>query len=156
MKVFLCCLVSVIAIFTLVIGVYQAPSLEFTPARRCSELPDELARALLRAEELDALRASVLGRIAGQKQIVHDLAARRLTFLEAAARCRDLYRSQPESEWRLLRRFYPGDSDAERFCWCVIRCAQNYLPEGDRRDALVASLERELQDHLQKGNLHLP
>jgi hypothetical protein len=149
-------LASAIALLTIVIGIYQQPPPEYAGEGRPYPQDERVQRALQQSEKLDALLANLRRHRAAEQDIIKDLAARRLTLLTAAARFRDLYRSQSESQWKVFRKVNPGNSDGERFCRLVIRCAECYLRDGDGLDAVVASLERELQDHLKHGTLRLP
>jgi hypothetical protein len=154
MKVILCSLASIIAIIIIAIGSKQAPFPESAAARR-SNPENEMGQARRRSEELDAWIADNRRRDAAKQEIVKAVAARRFTLVEAAFRYRDLHRTEPESQQRLFHQYAPGASAGERFCRSVLRDAENGLPKGDSRDALVASLKRELRGLLENGTLRL-
>jgi hypothetical protein len=138
----------VLGIFT---GLYSDVSPEFPVAGYF-----DLEHQRLRSEKLEAWRADCLRRTAADEEIARELAAGRIGLREAAAWYRGLYRSMLESQWEMFRRIYAGGSDEERFCRVVIRLVDARLPDGSAKDALIASLERELQGHLAGGTLRLP
>jgi hypothetical protein len=89
-----------------------------------------------------------------RRRIALDLAAGRLTLLEAAEHFRDLNEAYPGFSWIPFRRHFPGSSDDERHCRQVIKFVA--LEGGPGRAATARErLEAQLQDHLRRGTLRL-
>jgi hypothetical protein len=108
-----------------------------------------------------ALCNAVSQRGLAKGRLAVDVAAGRLTLLEAAARFRELNSQWPPFDWHLWRGFihvrFPGVSDDEGLCRQVIICAKSALWEKPEEAELVACrLEAELDEHLRHGTLRLP
>jgi hypothetical protein len=99
-------------------------------------------------------RAAHLCRSVARRRVALDLAAGRLTLLEAAEHFRDLNGSYPGFSWYQFRHHFPGSSDDERHCRQVI---QFVALETETGPAAVARkrLEAELEGHLRRGTLRL-
>jgi hypothetical protein len=102
----------------------------------------------------DRERAAHFRRSEARRRVAQDLAAGRLTLLEAAEHFRDLNGSYPGFNWYQFRRHFPGSSDDERHCRQVI---QFVALETETGPAAVARqrLEAELEGHLRRGTLRL-
>jgi hypothetical protein len=103
----------------------------------------------------------VLQRGLAKGRLAADVAAGRLTLLEAAAAFRDLNRQWPPFDWdrwrRILHYRYPGVSDEEALCRQVIDCTRTKLWEKqEEAEKAVRRLEAELDEHLRHGTLRLP
>jgi hypothetical protein len=130
----------------------SAELLDFSALRSLQEGQRQSAEL---AAQLDAARRSQEIR----RQVVGEVIEQRLSLRAAAARFRDLNAGDADATYR-LRYSFPGQSDEERYCRWVIRFADNRLKEQgypDRATAVTASLEAELEEHLQRdGALRLP
>ena len=138
-------------LFAVLLGIYEATGPEFA-AEAGSDREQEASPLAV----LEAWRAGLMWRTAVSEEIARELAAGCIDLAEAAARFRDLYRGMPPSQWRMFRRIYPGASDEERFCRAVVRQVEVALPDGDDKDALLASLRAEIEGRLASGTLRLP
>jgi len=154
MKIPLCGVASFIAIFTILLGIKMTPPEEFSVGDNVGG-EDTLEYQLRLSKELDAWRESLLRRMAAKRRIVDELAAGRLTLLEAAARFRSLNREAPFRERRLIHLLQPGRSPEERYCRAVLNFAESRLREDASTKVFLASLERELQEHIRNGTLRL-
>jgi hypothetical protein len=117
--------------------------------------------------DLDAQLAATKRAVEAKDRIVNDLAAGRLTLIEAAAAFRAINRAQSEhGEDTPVHRLCPPDRAHENpamgyeecLCWNVIDYVE-HTSKGppDRTAALRARLERELRDHLHRhGRVQLP
>jgi hypothetical protein len=119
-----------------------------------------LRRERERTAELERGRQIALRRVEIKTEVATELIAGRLTLFEAAARFRDL-KDPPKAYWSLLRRAYPGKSDAECICRSTIDWTVNVAldqPCGEPGAAAVRSrLEGELRAHLLRfGKVRLP
>jgi hypothetical protein len=155
MKIALCSAAGFIALITLFIGIESTSPVDFVAGDNVED-EDSLEYQLRLGKELDAQLQALLRRLAAKRQIVEDLAARRLTLLEAAACFRSLNHQAPHRERRLIHLVVPGRSPEERYCRAVLNFTEARLPENESTRRLLASLERELQEHLRKGTLRLP
>jgi hypothetical protein len=119
------------------------------------EDPDQEAR---RGGWTDNEECLALQRRVGAKvRLAREVIDGRLTLLEAAARFRDLNREPPLFAWVAFRAANPGASDDELLCREVIsyvHLEQRGQPGTDA--GLVARLEAELNERLERGDLHLP
>jgi hypothetical protein len=88
-----------------------------------------------------------------RRRIALDLAAGRLTLLEAAEHFRDLNEAYPGFSWIQFRDHFPGSSDDERHCRQVIKFVALESPPGQA--AAPGRLEAELRGHLRRGTLKL-
>jgi hypothetical protein len=93
---------------------------------------DETARAQQRVDvDFEAERSAILDerlarmhRVIELKQaIVRDFVAGSVSLLDAGSRFRDLEKITPGANVQVLRTFYPGASDEERYCRQVIQRA---------------------------------
>jgi hypothetical protein len=110
-----------------------------------------------RADRLEERGDALLRCQRGKEKAARELIAGRRTLLETAGVFRDLQQAVPSYAWAPFRRAYPGDSDDERFCRCVIRLVATILAEGAVSDAAVVKrLEDELESHRRRGTLRLP
>jgi hypothetical protein len=122
------------------------------------ELQEQIARNLREQEALDREGEVVHRRMAAKRVVVADLAAERLTLLEAAARFRDLNALSPDS-LHYVRTCYPGTTDEERLCRQVIAWTETELHErrADDAERVVARLRAELGELLGRdGGIRLP
>jgi hypothetical protein len=102
---------------------------------------DPVDRELQRSQE----------RILAKHAVVGDLLARRLTLRQAAARFGELDASMPESLQAVWRKYCPGNTDEERYCWTVLRyVAWEVHDDPVRAQALRRRLEAELPEHLRR------
>jgi hypothetical protein len=88
-----------------------------------------------------------------RRRIARDLAAGRLTLLEAAEHFRDLNLTHPDFHWGQFRHQFPGSSDDERHCRQVLKFVA--LEGEPGRAAARERLEAELEGHLRRGTLRL-
>ena len=79
-------------------------------------------------------KAGVARRFEAKSDIIEDLAARRITFMEAAAKFGKLNEEPPVAKWSVLRICNPACSDNEILCRQVILFAKSLLRN---RSALV-------------------
>jgi hypothetical protein len=108
-----------------------------------------------------ALCSGVLQRGLAKGRLAADVAAGRLTLLEAAAGFRELNSRWPPFDWRLWRQFihgrFSGVSDEEGLCRQVIGCAKSTLwQQPEKAEQVARRLEAELDQHLRHGTLRLP
>ena len=122
-----------------------------------SEVQDYLQRQVERGEALDSLLEKQKRQREARAELVFELAAGRLTLVEAAARIRDLYGSTP-SFWEGLRMAEKGNTDEERLCRHAIGWVESMLADRPcEASAVAARLEAELGDHLARhGKVILP
>jgi hypothetical protein len=128
------------------------------PSEGQTELPEALPIDVYeRGRVLDGLVAVNQRRVRAMEQIVEQVIAQRLSLLEAAAQWGALLEENPGINWEIYRRVWPGNSDAERYCWNVIDAVRCKLRrEPGRAAALTEALEAELRGHLEQGTLWLP
>jgi hypothetical protein len=88
-------------------------------------------------------------------EVIDDLAAGRLSFLEAARRFRDLNDGDPVDDLAGMRCTFPGISDDELYCRQVIHYVAGRRPELDPDGELVVRLTRELDERAAAGTLSL-
>jgi hypothetical protein len=108
----------------------------------------------------DVIRRRILAKI----HLVEELAADRISLIEAAALFRDLDRVPPETNYSTvpdpdppLRLTTPTED--ERYCEVVIRVARNNLrvSQPDRAEAVIAHLVSEFEaERCLKGTIRLP
>jgi hypothetical protein len=97
------------------------------------------------------------GRIARKSEIAVELAAGRLTLLEAAARFHELHRIEPPKVRELRQRVHRDASEEECACREAIESLTHRMPKGHEVDpALVDRLRKELEKHRRRGTLKLP
>jgi hypothetical protein len=135
-------------------GLILAGGLDRRVGRRPAGGPEPVERPDWAVEHAQALR----GRFKQKSQVVRELLAGRLTLLEAAARFRALDHAPPPFNWEMFREVHRGDSDEERHCREVIVGVEAELIDSDPCLclAICEQLERELQQHLERGPLRLP
>jgi hypothetical protein len=119
------------------------------PVLRLGEV-DEIHRA----ETLEQHRQLTMWRTREQQRIVGELLARRCTLLQAAAQFRGLYRGDPVLA-QVLRTAYPEGSDDERVCRWVLTYTRPDTEDRPDGAEIMARLEAEFQEHLERGTLHL-
>jgi hypothetical protein len=107
-------------------------------------------------QELDKLYQALRQRVAEKERLAAQVAEGRLALPDAAARFRDLDRQPPPFYWDRFRRSYPGCSDEERHCREVISYVQALRGRSGQGAVVVARLEAELRDLLDRGDLRLP
>jgi hypothetical protein len=133
------------------------PASEDNPAvRKGGVLEPEFGEELRRAEQLQALQKVVWWGYVTKLRLTDELLARRLTLFEAAAGFRAVDRVRSRQA-RPVPSFFPGKTDEERLCRRVIASADERLHDRPDREAVVARLELELQEHLRRyGAVQLP
>jgi hypothetical protein len=106
-------------------------------------LPQDLQDNAQVAEALDRQAEALFQRLESRRQILDDVMTRRLGLIEAAARFRDLGDLKGEYYRQLFRRYYPGQTDEEKYCRQVIAFARfcSPCPQPPR----IAELEAELE-----------
>jgi hypothetical protein len=105
---------------------------------------------------LDEDLLAVQLRMALKDEAAEDVAAGRLTLVEAAAQFRRLDADASEGYrqgWRLLAE---GDSDEERYCRQVLNYAEVALRDRAAAADVLAGLNRQLEEALARGHLRLP
>jgi hypothetical protein len=96
-------------------------------------------------------------RYAAKQAVEAELAAGRLSLLEAAAHFRALDHTGPPFNWEMFHQSWPGQTDDESHCREVIERLKNLPPSGCyQREELVGRLEDELRENLTRGTLRLP
>jgi hypothetical protein len=122
-----------------------------------SEADEDLRRELKRADVLEAERQKVAAHLTAKIQVATDLAAGRLTLVEATVRVRDL-KDKPGYFWRSIRQYEAGSSEEERLCRHVIGWTEAMLCNQPARAARVnARLKKELEEQLARhGKVTLP
>jgi hypothetical protein len=140
--------------------VLVVPPAERPPRQRRGWVEERLqgpAVEIERQRVLDDQRATAQRRVLVQQQIVEQVIARRLSLLEAAACWGAALEAYPGVNWEMYRRSWPGSSDVERHCWCLIDAVKFKLrKEPERAEAIGEALEAELRGHLKDGTLRLP
>src|SRR5262245_56525328 len=117
-------------------------------------LQDELHRS----GQLDGKLAATRQAVAAKQAITAEVIAGRRTLFEAAAAFQALNGQNPDFNWAMFCRHYPGGSDGERYCRYVLRWVELHLPEGSgQAEQVLKRLEAELEAHLrQHGTVVLP
>jgi hypothetical protein len=120
-----------------------------------SDLNDELQRAA----KLDRERKVVGWAIATRSAIVSDLVAGRLNLFEAAAgfsevdKVKERHHVNPDP----LPQYFPAKTREEQLCRQVITGVEWRLWNQPEQGVVVARLEKELQEHLERyGTVQLP
>jgi hypothetical protein len=90
-----------------------------------------------------------------RNEVVDNLTAGRLSFLEAARRFRDLNDGDPVDDLAGLRSTFPGASDDELYCRQVLCYVAGRRPELDPDGKLLGRLARELDERAEAGTLSL-
>jgi hypothetical protein len=118
----------------------------------------EVAEAERRHEQLQAEREIVLACIEGKQQIMEEVIGRRLRLVEAAARVRALHAWWLQhSKICFTLQGRAGSSEEERWCRHVIAYLHGTLKARPDSAAVLARLEGELQDELDRyGTVRLP
>ena len=107
------------------------------------DLHDDIKQEAQRTEKLETDRGVLLYTNEVRTMIAHDVVVRRLTLAEAAARFRALDANLPR-HLTIRLYYYPGRSDEERMCRCVLAYVTHELSDHPQRDAIIAGLEAEL------------
>jgi hypothetical protein len=105
---------------------------------------------------LDEEVLAVQVRTALKDEVAEDVAAGRLTLVEAAARCRDLDAGASEDYRRGWLATAEGRSDEERYCRQVLAHVGPVLRGRDDAPDVLAGLNRQLEEALARGDLRLP
>jgi hypothetical protein len=111
-------------------------------------------------DDYDVAMAALVRSEEGKAAAVEEVAAGRLSLVEAAARFRALEAGRPRNRYcRPAHELYPGDSEGERLCREVIAHVEARLaPQGRARARqFAARLEAELGELLARdGTVRLP
>jgi hypothetical protein len=107
-----------------------------------------------RAAKLEQRRQYQLMRHRGQAQVIQDLAAGRCTLLVAASRFRALYEGD-QLIAHALHDAYPAATEDECICRWVIGYTKTDQEGEPGTPELIARLEKEMQEHLERGTLRL-
>ena len=126
-----------------------SPSRPYSPADQLTVDEKE------RGAKLEERRQYLLNRHRGQAQVIQDVAAGRCTLLAAAGRFRTLYRGDKLIE-RALHDVYPAATEEERLCRWVIGYTQTDREDEPGTPELIARLEKEMREHVERGTLHIP
>jgi hypothetical protein len=123
-----------------------------------SDLEQTMERQLRQTIELDEQREQAASRASARQSIVEEVAADRMTLIQAAVEFRRLNQTLPPGPWS-YNHAYSGESEGERLCRYVIRLVQINLSE--RTPQLVAAKTEQLNGELrvllqQDGIVHLP
>jgi hypothetical protein len=117
----------------------------------------ELGQAWRSRQTLRAESRAGLARLETRHEVAGQVAQRRLSLLEGAARFRALDGKEPPVVLARLRMTYPGDTAEERCCRHLIHWVRLWLNDHPRADPRIpARLEAELEEHLRGGTLRLP
>jgi hypothetical protein len=109
-----------------------------------------------RAEYLDQLGPVLAWAIEQRMALLSDLLAGRLTLFETAAGFRVVQRVKEKYFQPVALRF-PGNTEEEQLCRQVIAYTETRLQDDPKQAAVVARLEKELQEHLDRyGRVRLP
>jgi hypothetical protein len=144
-------------VFGLVLALFRCTGIDL------DHLSSSAAQAQLRRERdrtvaLDRALAKARLRAEAKMELIAELAAGRLTLLQAAA-CLRALPDAPPYFWTLMHGYWPGKSEGERLCRYLIAFTQDMLTDQQRTEAasVIARLEKELQDHLRRhGDVRLP
>jgi hypothetical protein len=117
---------------------------------------DALGRESERDRRLDEAVLAVQRRTALKAEVAGDVAAGRLTLVEAAARFRRLDADAPEDYRRGWLATAEGGSEAERYCRQVLAHVGGVLGGRDGAADILARLNRQLEEALARGDLRLP
>jgi hypothetical protein len=102
-----------------------------------------------RERNLEALHRTLFACLEDKDQVARELAAGRLSLVEAAARFRAIARETPGFDRAVFRRVHGGDSEEESYCWAVIQRVRDLLADHPAHAQEVAwRLEAELQELL--------
>jgi hypothetical protein len=111
---------------------------------------------LRRAEQLQVRQKIVSWSYVTKRSVTDELIARRLTLFEAAAVFHAVDRVR-YPQGRPVPIYFPGKTEEERLCRQVIASVDERLHNRPDREAVVARLEQELQEHLRRyGAVQLP
>lgn len=103
-------------------------------------LQQSMEESRARSQELDVRNDDVRKRILIKEVLISDLIAERSTLEEVARQFLALNETSPEY-MEVIRASYSGSTDLEKTIQNVIDFASLRVPEGARRDALIARLE---------------
>jgi hypothetical protein len=120
------------------------------------EAQQDLAGACQRRETLGQQTRLVQQDLEAKSRVIEELRNHRLTLLQAAARFRDLGNRGLDKDGVLFRRFYAGQTDAERWCRKVISYMRAVRPAQTDGASRADQLEVELSQLLAQGPLHFP
>jgi hypothetical protein len=123
-----------------------------SPVEFWVELGDQNARS----RDLEVRCGRVREHIHRKEQLAQDVAQRRMTLLQAAARFQELDQAKPDFNWDEFRRGHAGQSDAEHHCREVIAWVEVELEGRPERKGVVQRLEAELAEDLRYGRLGVP
>jgi hypothetical protein len=132
-------------------GLHTLAGASWEELRKAVQVVRALAREQLRSEALDARCQLILSRMHERDAVCTDLAAGRLSLLQAATRFREVHqRAVPGIvEYGTS---YPGNSEGERLCREVIDYTVFLFAEQPERcAALEVRLTAELQAHLDRS-----
>jgi hypothetical protein len=109
-----------------------------------------------RAERLEVYQKIILWVTGKHSEITTDVVAGRLTLFEAAAGFRAV-RQVRDKYLKPVSVSLPGKTEEEQLCWQVIVAVEQRLLDKPEQAAVVARLNKELQEHLGRyGSVHLP
>jgi hypothetical protein len=92
-----------------------------------------------------------------RRRIARQVLAEKQSLIQAAMRYQDLNEAWEDFCWPGFRKVMPGETDDERACRQVINFVKlEPIDDPHATELCVARLEGELEDLLQKGELHLP
>jgi hypothetical protein len=116
----------------------------------------ELEDAHQAEDELDSRLAAAQRRLETKQGILEELVAGRITLLQAGARFQALDRANPDFAWAMFRRFYQGNTDAERHCQQVIAHIGSVVTDTSMAAAVRERLEEDLQTYRSQGEVSFP
>jgi hypothetical protein len=123
-------------------------------SREGDNAPDALNE---RGYNLDLHLAAIQHLSEARKRIARRVVAGKLSLLQGAARFQDLNETCDDFSWEDFRTRFPAATDDERACRQVIQFAKLELDQDSLAGALpIAKVERELEDLLRQGRVHLP
>ena len=103
-------------------------------------LQQSMEESRARSQELDVRNDDVRKRILIKEVLISDLIAERSTLEEVAQQFLALNETSPEY-MEVIRATYPGSTDLDKTIQNVIDFASLRVPEGSRRDEVIARLE---------------
>jgi hypothetical protein len=149
-----------LALTVLVGGLSLFPSWGAAVGLDFRDLPasvDAIERNLSESEQLDQELLAAERRASAKQAVARQLAAGRLTLLEAAARFRDIEGSQESPPFIAAAEYRRPGSAGERFCRTAINLAEaESAAAPGASDDRIRALRDELRDRLRRGDLRLP
>ena len=118
-----------------------------------SELHEKEARTSQRRETLDRQSEIVQHRISAKQEVIGDLVAGRISFLQAARRFKDLNETPITCQDNYRSRF-PGRSDGEKVCRQVLAWLEGELRglSPSQAASLRCTCEEELEENLRRND----